>query len=148
MTETGAVGPAETKGPTPGGKPQKPTGLAAKIAFVTAVLLALAGFIDAANSVFTKTQSFTCRFGVSLPWCAAEATIRTTADFLGEWKNKNKTSGAIRRISIDQLGWTNFSSVVGAHVSPLTATGGMPPHRLCLQIAAQFMLSGTRALRK
>lgn len=72
-----------------------------RIAAWTVSLLALAGLIDALTSVVNKTQSLTCLFGISLPWCAPQAASNTIADFTGEWTNKNPR-GEISHIEIDQ----------------------------------------------
>ena len=47
----------------------KSDGLNGKIAAWTAILVAAGGLLDAAVSLATKTQSTTCGFGISLPWC-------------------------------------------------------------------------------
>jgi hypothetical protein len=78
-----------------------PKGFAAKLAVWTASLVALAGFIDAVTAVFTKSESLTCSFGVSLPWCGPRTASRTIADFSGEWTNHVPRTG-ITRVSIEQ----------------------------------------------
>jgi hypothetical protein len=74
---------------------------AGRIAILTASLLAVAGLIDALTAVINKTQSLTCLFGISLPWCAPHTGSYTIADFEGVWINKNPM-GDIGRIDIDQ----------------------------------------------
>jgi hypothetical protein len=86
--------------PTPASTPNS---FGAKVAVWTASLLALAGLIDAATAVFTKTESLACSSGLPLPWCMPQpqAGSRTIADFTGEWTNENP-KGAITRVSIEQ----------------------------------------------
>jgi hypothetical protein len=57
-----------------------PTGLTAKIAAVTAFLIALGALIDASVTVFTKIPSVTCRLEISLPWCSAPGDDRPKTD--------------------------------------------------------------------
>jgi hypothetical protein len=78
-----------------------PKGLTARVAVLTAFLVALAGLIDGVTAVLTKSESLTCSFGVSLPWCGPRTGARTIADFVGEWTNKVPKTG-ITRVSIGQ----------------------------------------------
>jgi hypothetical protein len=77
-------------------------GFGSKMAVLTASLVALAGLIDAAQAVFTKSESLTCSLGLSLPWCGPRTAGRTIADFAGQWKNQNQATSGITRVLIDQ----------------------------------------------
>jgi len=77
-------------------------GYAAKIAVLTTALAALAGLIGAATALLTKSESLVCSVGVSFSWCAPRTDVRTTADFEGEWTNKNPRTSGITRVLIEQ----------------------------------------------
>jgi hypothetical protein len=55
-------------------------GWAGKLAAWTAVLVAVGGLADAAISLAGKTESITCGFGFSLPWCATHTTNPTSEE--------------------------------------------------------------------
>jgi hypothetical protein len=76
-------------------------GLVGRIAVWTASLVAVVGLIDAVTALVNRTQSLTCLFGISLPWCAPQSGSHTIADFVGDWTNKNP-EGNITRIDIEQ----------------------------------------------
>jgi hypothetical protein len=56
-------------------------GLANKLAKLTAIILAVVALLDAANSLATRTQSLTCKFGVKLPWCSIPSPDSKAPDF-------------------------------------------------------------------
>jgi hypothetical protein len=72
-----------------------------RLAVWTASLIALAAFIDAANSVLTGARSTTCNLSISFPWCT-NTGARTMADFTGTWVNMNSTTGGVPRLTVEQ----------------------------------------------